>query len=305
MSGKNKSSKTKIKTKKRKRNSSSSIDLNKENTCNDSSLTTNIPENLEVTYEKSNHSSTKVKNDSNENITLNIEEISKSAWKIFNLQDKLLRHDLHIEYLDKYLEEDIIPKGLTIFKKPAIKSSSSFMEKWNKVLHNASKDLMKLLIQEHKNQAEENIKELVEATNELNKVCPEEETNEFLDNIDERMDERADIMRKNKETKLIHDRKLTNSKREITLQEKAVIEKRKSVKPIMIEHIDKKLNEIRNEKQNGKKKSKNSKNKRSAKNNHKTDNIQHEDMNKNGLVKVKSKSSLIRWSRKSKIKQTQ
>ena len=60
---------------------------------------------------------------------------------------KNYRYEHHLQNYQTSLKMGLIPNGLTIKKSPAITPvSEDFNTKWNKVLYNAEKDLVELLL---------------------------------------------------------------------------------------------------------------------------------------------------------------
>ena len=69
--------------------------------------------------------------------------------KLKHLIQKSIRYQHHHLNYKGSLENVLIPNGLTIKKRPAIKPvSEDFLEKWNTILFTAGQDLVKLLLSE-------------------------------------------------------------------------------------------------------------------------------------------------------------
>ena len=136
------------------------------------------------------------------------EMIKELGWKIYNSYDQELRAKLHIEYLNKYIEADIIPKGLTIKLMPSIQDDNLISE-WNNVLNQASKNIMKVLIKHY----EKKLVELNAKRNEINadmdKYWDEEEKVYFIEQINDGIEKREESLRRMKDQKIERDRKLT------------------------------------------------------------------------------------------------
>ena len=184
----------------------------------------------------------------------NIEDVKEIAWKLFNLHDKEMRKSLHIEYLKQYVREDLVPKGLSLYKRPAIKLKAETMDKWRGILHNASLELMKLLIQAHEEDLQEVIEEKDNNQNQLASKCPPKEKESFINEIIEDTRINAEKIRENKEKKLQRDRnfKEKNSKRKnakpVTKENNPEPSKEsENLKSILKNHIKKKLFERKTE----------------------------------------------------------
>ena len=66
-------------------------------------------------------------------------------------KDKLLRFELHLEYMTKYQEADVLPKGLRIIKEPYFgEPLEDFDDQWKEVLTAASKRLLDITIEKLK-----------------------------------------------------------------------------------------------------------------------------------------------------------
>lgn len=64
--------------------------------------------------------------------------------------EKLLGKEMKIWWdfktLQKYVEKQMVPRGLRIKKFPTVKYSEPFLEKWNTILMDCSLKLMKLIV---------------------------------------------------------------------------------------------------------------------------------------------------------------
>ena len=66
-----------------------------------------------------------------------------------NLVQKSIRYRYHKENYVKSLNESIVPTGLKIKKRPALLPvSEDFERKWNSILYDAEKNIIKLLLYE-------------------------------------------------------------------------------------------------------------------------------------------------------------
>ena len=79
---------------------------------------------------------------------LPLDDEGKALFKrMAKLRDKLLRFELHFEYMSKYHEEDRLPKGLRIIKDPYFgEPLEDFDKQWYDVLQAASKRLLEITV---------------------------------------------------------------------------------------------------------------------------------------------------------------
>ena len=135
------------------------------------------------------------------------EMIKELGWKIYNSYDQELRAKLHIEYLNKYIDADIIPKGLRIRLMPSIQDDNLVSE-WNNVLNQASLNIMKVLIKHY----EKKLAELNAKRNQINadmdKYWDEEEKSYFIEQINDGLEIREESLRRMKDNKIERDRRL-------------------------------------------------------------------------------------------------
>ena len=76
------------------------------------------------------------------------EEAEETFRKLRKANDKAIRYSLHRETLMKYLDKDLVPRGLRINLVPTIGNQvEEFVTKWRDTLHNASKGLMELIVE--------------------------------------------------------------------------------------------------------------------------------------------------------------
>ena len=66
-----------------------------------------------------------IEENTNSSIKLDIAEL---GWHIYNLKEKNMRYLLHAETLNTYIDERLIPKGLTIKTTPAVDKED---KEWN------------------------------------------------------------------------------------------------------------------------------------------------------------------------------
>lgn len=84
-----------------------------------------------------------------EQMDINIpDNVLPSFRSMIKLRDKQLRFGLHRETLSKYIQEDLVPRGLKLNLSPSFgKDNKQFMEKWTKIIHNTSIELMNLIVE--------------------------------------------------------------------------------------------------------------------------------------------------------------
>ena len=71
----------------------------------------------------------------------------KLAFKLNKLEDKFTRYHSHVEFLNKCIDENLVPNGLKIEVEPSIGNhDETFLTVWNKKLKSYSIDLMKEII---------------------------------------------------------------------------------------------------------------------------------------------------------------
>ena len=134
------------------------------------------------------------------------EEIIKDiGWKIYSSHEQELRSRLHIEYLGKYKDENLIPRGLKIKVVPSIQDET-LVEEWNNVLKKASCDLMNILIKHHEKKVLELSVKRNDVNAEMDRFWDQEEKTEFVQDIKEELVPREKALRDMKDGKLERDR---------------------------------------------------------------------------------------------------
>ena len=139
------------------------------------------------------------------------EEIKQLGWDIYRTKEQELRYLLHIEYLGKYIEEGITPKGLSINLRPSIQDDD-LKEKWNEILRSASTDLMKLLIKHYGTKLEKNAQEQMSLRTVMDQVWDEEYKDNMVYDISEFLQPKEKELRKKKDRKLERDIRLKRSR---------------------------------------------------------------------------------------------
>ena len=97
------------------------------------------------------------------------DEIKKIGWELYASKETELRCLLHIEYLSQYQQEHLIPKGLSIHLKAGIQDEQ-LEEEWKRILHNCSKELVKLLVNFHATKLEKLLRERTDIERMVNKI---------------------------------------------------------------------------------------------------------------------------------------
>lgn len=135
------------------------------------------------------------------------EEAEETFRKLRKANDKAIRYSLHRETLMKYLDKDLVPRGLRINLVPTIGNQvEDFVTKWRDTLHNASKGLMELIVEFcTKEEAKLNVEimklqaKLYDMINDTHQLA---ETSNLIANLSERARER---LTRRKERKLERD----------------------------------------------------------------------------------------------------
>ena len=135
------------------------------------------------------------------------EEAEETFRKLRKANDKAIRYSLHRETLMKYLDKDLVPRGLRINLVPTIGNQvEEFVTKWRDTLHKASKGLMELIVEFcTKEEAKLNVEimklqaKLYDMINDTHQLA---ETSNLIANLSERARER---LTRRKERKLERD----------------------------------------------------------------------------------------------------
>ena len=140
------------------------------------------------------------------------EEIKKVGWDLYSSKLKELRCLLHIEYLNNYINEDLIPKGLCIKLKPGIEDEI-LENKWQEILHDASKKLIKELVIHHSRKLEETLKERTALVRKMTVIWEDDDREEFVKDIDESIEGERIQLVEMKERKMERDRRFKRGQR--------------------------------------------------------------------------------------------
>lgn len=144
------------------------------------------------------------------------------GWKIYNINEKSMMK-LHTDFLKTCIEEDIIPKGLTVELTSTLedKDNEIFNNKWKQILKNCSRELMSCLVEHYERQITLNATVIVDAYESLDKIEGwterdkqqlKEEVKSIINGkeqkIKEAKQEKLETPRKNKETVQPRDRRM-------------------------------------------------------------------------------------------------
>ena len=135
------------------------------------------------------------------------------GWKVYSLKEKHLRMKLHIEFLKTCMEEDIIPKGLTIdLRSTTGQQDETFQTKWNDILSNCLQQLAECLVEHYKRQLAQNVALIADTFESLEKIEDwmdrdkqqvEEEIQSIIDTkerqLKEQKEKKLETARKNKQ----------------------------------------------------------------------------------------------------------
>ena len=93
------------------------------------------------------------------------------GWKVYSLKEKNMRMKLHVEFLKTCIEEDIIPKGLTIdLRSTTGRQDETFQNKWKEILSNCSRQLAECLVEHYQRQLAQNIAVIADTFESLEKI---------------------------------------------------------------------------------------------------------------------------------------
>ena len=168
------------------------------------------------------------------------EEIKDLGWKIYSSHEQELRSKLHIEYMNTYLAEDLIPKGLKLTLKPSIQDEA-LVDKWNKVLDTASKNLMSILIEHYTKRLLEVSAKRNQLNGDMDKSWNQFEKEEFVRDIKEELAPREEELRRMKDGKLDRDRQLKQRKENTTSKANTTHQSRSKFTDIVKRHIKEQL----------------------------------------------------------------
>ena len=104
------------------------------------------------------------------------------------------------------ISESLTPKGLRIQLKPSM-DDEELACKWKQVLHNASQELLKLLVEHHSRRLQEVEKERNIIDQKINLICDQPDKEEFVNDINESLAPKVEELKLRKERKLERDRR--------------------------------------------------------------------------------------------------
>ena len=137
------------------------------------------------------------------------EQVAKITWNLFQLRETKLKADLHAEFLNIFLTENIFPKGLTVPLKPKVlRRREEFLKKWKNLMEETSVKA-KALLQEYWRDEQKELKEEVrKADEEIKSLLVEEDMDTHYKDMGEYSNLKKQELRKSKERKFQRDRKL-------------------------------------------------------------------------------------------------
>jgi hypothetical protein len=153
------------------------------------------------------------------NVPPHLEKAFKTCRGIF---EKNARFQAHLDFLNKYLEEDRIPKGLSINIRPSFGAKDdTFVQQWNHKLTSASKELLTLTITRLEGEVQELLVKGTTAKNILYDLAEsKEEGDKVLAFIKTLVDKRLTTLTKIKQNKFDADRKGTKRPKQAKWRQK-------------------------------------------------------------------------------------
>ena len=94
------------------------------------------------------------------------------GWKIYTIKENSMKMKLHADFLKTCIEEDIIPKGLTVDLTSTVedKDNEIFNNKWKQILKNCSRELMSCLVEHYERQITLNATVIADTYESLDKI---------------------------------------------------------------------------------------------------------------------------------------
>ena len=138
------------------------------------------------------------------------EKPTELGWKVYSLREKNMRMKLHIEFLNTCMEEDIIPKGLTIdLRSTTDRQDETFQNKWNDILRNCSRQLAECLVEHYERQLAQNVAGIADTFESLEKIedWTDREKQQVEQEIQSIIDTKERQLKEQKEKKLKAARK--------------------------------------------------------------------------------------------------
>ena len=132
------------------------------------------------------------------------------GWKVYSLKEKNMRMKLHIEFLKTCMEEDIVPKGLTIdLRSTTGRQDETFQTKLNDILSNCSRQLVECLVEHYERQVAQNVAVIADTFESLEKIedWTERDKQQVEQEIQSIIDTKEKQLKEQKEHKLETARK--------------------------------------------------------------------------------------------------
>lgn len=105
------------------------------------------------------------------NPEITAEELTELGWNIYTFKEKNMKMKIHYDFLKTCLEENVVPKGLTINKPSAIgEEDEIFRKSWNGILRNCSLKLTECLVEHYDRQLAQNIAKIAETYESLERT---------------------------------------------------------------------------------------------------------------------------------------
>lgn len=138
------------------------------------------------------------------------EKPTELGWKVYSLTEKNMRMKLHIEFLKTCMEEDIIPKGLTIDLRSATgREDETFQTKWNDILNTCSRQLAECLVEHYERQVAQNVAVIADTFESLEEIqdWTDRDKQQVEQEIQSIIDTKEKQLKEQKESKLATARK--------------------------------------------------------------------------------------------------
>lgn len=132
------------------------------------------------------------------------------GWKVYSLKERNMRMKLHVEFLKTCIEEDIIPKGLTIdLRSTTGRQDETFQNKWKEILSNCSRQLAECLVEHYERQLAQNIAVIADTFESLEKIedWTDRDKQQVEQEIESIIDTKEKQLKEKKEKKLETARK--------------------------------------------------------------------------------------------------
>ena len=127
------------------------------------------------------------------------------GFKIYPLSEKNVRMRSHARFIKTCLQENIIPRGLTIEKKAVVSTNDKhFNKKWNSILRDCSQKLMECLVDHYENQLTKNTMAISEAYDSLETIenWSRDDRKELENEVHNHLEAQEKLLKEQKERKL-------------------------------------------------------------------------------------------------------